>query len=88
MVDRAYLSVKSGLAAKKLAVSPFCLENIHVARFGLVSLLSPYASMRDWDFWNGTIGSHEPIAESLLPLSHSFLLQKCRGESRKKYENK
>ena len=44
MVDRACLSVKSGLAAKKLAVSPFCLENIYIARFGLVSLLSPSPS--------------------------------------------
>ena len=40
MVDRTCLSVKSGLAAKKLAVSPFCLENIYVARFGLVETKS------------------------------------------------
>ena len=40
MVDRACLSVKSGLTAKKLAVSPFCLENIYVARFGLVEAKS------------------------------------------------
>ena len=52
MVDRTYPSVKSGLTAKKLAVSPFCLENIYVARFGLASLLSPCASMWDWDFWS------------------------------------
>ena len=29
-------------------------EYISVARFGLVSLLSPYASMRSWDFWRDT----------------------------------
>ena len=40
MVDRTCLSVKSGLAAKKLAVSPFCLENIYVTRFGLVKTKS------------------------------------------------
>ena len=40
MVDRTCLSVKSGLAAKKLAVSPFCLENIYVAQFGLVETKS------------------------------------------------
>ena len=51
MVDRTCLSVKSGLAAKKLAVSPFLFgEYMYVAQFGLASLLSPCASMRGWDF--------------------------------------
>ena len=49
MVDRTCLSVKSGLTAKKLAVSPFCLENICVAQFGLVETKS-VASRRNWDF--------------------------------------
>ena len=40
MVDRTCLSVKSGLTAEKLAVSPFYLENIYVARFGLVETKS------------------------------------------------
>ena len=41
MVDRTCLSFKSGLAAKKLAVSPFLFgEYIYVARFGLVKTKS------------------------------------------------
>ena len=75
MVDRTCLSVKSGLAAKKLAVSPFCLENIYVAQFGLVETKSVCFDA-GLGFLNGTIGSHEPIAESLLPLSHSFYCRK------------
>ena len=37
---------------EKSAVGSFYLkrEYINVAQFGLVSLLSPYASRRDWDF--------------------------------------
>ena len=59
MVDRTCLSVKSGLAAKKLAVSPFCLENIYVAQFDLVETKSVCFDAR-LGFLEWAIGSHEP----------------------------
>ena len=61
MVDRTCLSVKSGLAAKKLAVSPFCLDNIYVAQFGLVSLLSPLLQGEVGIFWNVNIKQYTKL---------------------------